>query len=127
MPTKVILAALVQSLGGDAQKLEAELDELFQRYPNVGILAGDIMKNFAVLSQEVIELNGKVEVLKDCLVQNKLLLQVKAPDNIDVSDHEAVQKFINTFLESKEQSTGDEEIKINDIVWHHLTDDEVPN
>lgn len=124
MHYKIILSALVENLGGSGEDFEKELDELIGKYPNFSLLLTDVFKNGAMLTQEIEELHHKVEILKNCLVEHKLLVSIPAPDNASEMTREQVEAYVKGHMEEKEEP---EEIKIGDIVWHLACDEENPN
>lgn len=131
MQYSIILKALVESIGGNGDEFENELDALIKDYPNCLLLIADIMRNGANLSKEVEELHNKVELLKNCLVENKMLIQVPAPEGYDPRSSnrmtaEQIQAHVESFI-SEQEPEKDEEIKIDNIVWHMACDEDMPN
>ena len=127
MHYKTILTALVETLGGCGDGLEEELNRMFDECPNMALLCADFMRNGAMLAQEVTDLNSKCELLKECLVQNRLL--VKAPGS-DSSEVDEVSKQQRQYIEEAmavSPPSEEDEIRINDIVWHLACDEENPN
>lgn len=103
-----ILKALVYALGGKGDELMTEIDSITKDYPNLSILVTDVVRNGAELAREVSELHDKVEILKDLLIDAGVIrLQEKSVDPV--------------------VAPAASEIKINDIIWHHLADEDLPN
>ena len=125
MSYSVILKALVETLGGDGEEFDKELDDLLNKYPNCMLLLADLLRNGSVLSKEVEEQYHKIEILKNCLVESKLLIQVPAPDNADEMTRAEVQEHINNYMSASQNS--EDEVKINDIVWHMACDEDIIN
>lgn len=108
-----ILKALINALGGDGENLVKEFDKLTLEYPNITLLMTDVLRNGAMLAQEVTELNTKVELLKDILVDAGVIETVAKSESED--------QRVEMIRPRKD------EIKINDVIWHHAVDDDLPN
>ena len=124
MHYKIILSALVENLGGSGEDFEKELDELIGKYPNFSLLLTDVFRNGSALMQDVEDLHHKVEILKNCLVESKIMVSIPAPDNASDMTREQVEAYVQDKMAEKEEP---DEIKINDIVWHLACDEENPN
>lgn len=132
MHYKTILTALVEELGGCGKGLEKELDRMFDECPNIAIICADFLRNGAMLAQEVSDLNTKCELLKDCLLQNKLLLRAPKLGSSEIGEPgEGERQVFEEALEAVNQLADayveQEEIRINDVVWHLACDEEKPN
>jgi len=118
-----ILKALVSALGGEGEELFKEFDKFSNEYPNLTILMTDVVRNGALLAQEMSDANAKIEILKDLLLEANVIKAVHVNDpNANVSV-DMLGVSANPLVEG-----NDEEININEIIWQHTGDDgDLPN
>ena len=123
-----ILKALIKTLGGSGEGLEDEITRLATEFPNMSLLVTDVMRQGAMMAGEIHQLNEKVEILKDCLVSHDLLLKVPAPEGMESMTRDQIDNYVESIIGGvKPEETAEEEIKINDIVWHLAVDEDNPN
>lgn len=115
-----LLKALVSAIGGEAEELVKEFDKLTAEYPNITLLMTDVMRNGAILAQEVSDLRNNLEVLKNILVEAGVMTISTTPGDVGFS---RAKEHVSAVVHQKE------EIKINDIIWHQTvaSDDDLPN